>query len=425
MTAEKTINLDVVILGGGVAGLWTACRLHAAGYLIAVVEAAALGSRQTIASQGIIHGGVKYALTGAASRASQAIAAMPEIWRECLAGRGEVDLSETQVLRDHQHLWTTASIASKFAGLAASKVIRTEVSRVDPKDRPAALAAAPGSVSVYRVDEPVLDPRSLVRNLADRFGGALLLGDSAADGLFGESTDGSVRVNVRAAGDGQRRLVLAPRHIILAAGEANARLARELDAAGPATRHAEAPDLMQTRPLHMVMVRSATLPLVYGHCIALSEKPRLTITSQKDSSGRAVWYVGGQLAEGGVALDRGALIAEAKKEIAACIGWIDVSNAEWATLRIDRAEGLTENGDRPDEPVVTPVGEAATAVWPTKLAFAPLVARRVCDLLAERGITPRAGESRGKPGTHTELADWPRPAVAELAWNDERLEWSR
>ena len=51
---------------------------------------ASLGGEQTIKSQGIIHGGAKYALHGALTGASEAIADMPRRWREALAGDGEL-----------------------------------------------------------------------------------------------------------------------------------------------------------------------------------------------------------------------------------------------------------------------------------------------------------------------------------------------
>src|SRR5690606_19834973 len=56
--------LDAVVIGGGIAGLWVLDRITAAGYSSLLLERAALGARQTIASQGIIHGGAKYEAEG-------------------------------------------------------------------------------------------------------------------------------------------------------------------------------------------------------------------------------------------------------------------------------------------------------------------------------------------------------------------------
>ena len=58
------MHADVVIVGGGIAGLWILSALRAEGYQTILLEKDALGAGQTLASQGIIHGGTKYALTG-------------------------------------------------------------------------------------------------------------------------------------------------------------------------------------------------------------------------------------------------------------------------------------------------------------------------------------------------------------------------
>ena len=69
--------VDVAIVGGGIAGLWTAWQLEQHGYTVALFEAQALGSGQTLAAQGIIHGGVKYSLAGQLSESTTELADMP------------------------------------------------------------------------------------------------------------------------------------------------------------------------------------------------------------------------------------------------------------------------------------------------------------------------------------------------------------
>ncbi|NJK90693.1 MAG: FAD-dependent oxidoreductase [Blastochloris sp.] len=67
----KVVSCDVVILGGGVAGLWLLQRLRREGYSVALFENQCLGGEQTVASQGVIHGGLKYALNGVLNDASE------------------------------------------------------------------------------------------------------------------------------------------------------------------------------------------------------------------------------------------------------------------------------------------------------------------------------------------------------------------
>jgi len=58
------VRVDVAIIGGGIAGLWLLARLRQRGYGVLLIESERLGTGQTISSQGIIHGGTKYALRG-------------------------------------------------------------------------------------------------------------------------------------------------------------------------------------------------------------------------------------------------------------------------------------------------------------------------------------------------------------------------
>ena len=57
----SVISTDVLIVGAGVAGLWLNARLRGQGFSTVLVESATLGGGQSLKSQGIIHGGAKYA----------------------------------------------------------------------------------------------------------------------------------------------------------------------------------------------------------------------------------------------------------------------------------------------------------------------------------------------------------------------------
>lgn len=352
--AKPEHQFDAVIFGGGIAGLWTLARLTREGFHCLLLERRAIGSGQTIASQGIIHGGIKYTLGLAQpGDASRAIAEMPAIWQACLEGRGEVDLRAARVLSPCQYLWTTPGLVSRVAGFGASRVIRTAVEKLGDSDRPAAFAHAPRGVDVYRVAEPVLDVPSVVSALASPLRDRIRLwsGDDLPPG-------------VKAAA------------VILAAGEGNGPLLR---------RHAPAVGeaAMQLRPLHMVAVRGVASPL-FGHCLAgaMSSTPRITVNSVPHATGGGAawtWYIGGELAESGVPRDDAEQVACARHELRACVPWIDVAAAPCSTLRINRAEARSPRGTRPDGPVVEADGRVIYG-WPTKLAFAP----RFADMVTAR-----------------------------------------
>ena len=58
------LDTDVVIFGGGCAGLWLLDELRRRGLRVVLLESGRLGGGQTTGSQGILHGGVKYLLKG-------------------------------------------------------------------------------------------------------------------------------------------------------------------------------------------------------------------------------------------------------------------------------------------------------------------------------------------------------------------------
>ena len=76
-----TYDHDIIVCGGGIAGLWLGNTLMRAGYNVILIEKDRLGAGQTLASQGMIHGGQKYVLTGALSPHAAAISSMPERWQ--------------------------------------------------------------------------------------------------------------------------------------------------------------------------------------------------------------------------------------------------------------------------------------------------------------------------------------------------------
>ena len=123
----QTLSTDILVVGGGIAGLWLNARLRRAGYSTVLVENKALGGVQSMRSQGIIHGGTKYALHGALTGASEAIADMPSLWRECVAGTGELDLRGVRVLSDAHYLWSPGGLAGNLTSFFASKAVRSRV----------------------------------------------------------------------------------------------------------------------------------------------------------------------------------------------------------------------------------------------------------------------------------------------------------
>ena len=110
---------DIIIFGGGIAGLYTANRLRRAGYNLILIEKDTLGGAQTLASQGMIHGGQKYGLGGSVTGHSRSMAAMPARWDACFSGAGDVDLSGVHFLSRTQLMFPAASLMSGAARYTA------------------------------------------------------------------------------------------------------------------------------------------------------------------------------------------------------------------------------------------------------------------------------------------------------------------
>ncbi|MCE1115401.1 MULTISPECIES: NAD(P)/FAD-dependent oxidoreductase [Pseudomonas] len=384
----SAISTDVLIVGAGVAGLWLNARLRKQGYSTVLVERASLGGEQTIKSQGIIHGGTKYALHGALTGASEAIADMPRRWREALAGTGELDLTGTRLLSDAHYLWSPGTLAGNLTSFFASKAVRGRVDQVKGEQLPPALQDRAFKGKVYRLAELVIDVPSLLANLAQLAGDSLLAGERIeplreGDELVGLNVDG--------------REIRAQR-IVLSAGGGTEDLLHALGLNQPA---------MQRRPLHMVLAKGPNLKPLYAHCLGGGPKPRITVTTHPAADGQWVWYLGGDLAEAdGVARDPAAQIAAAQKEVAGLLPWVDQSLIRWATLRIDRAEPGQSGLVRPDNAFLAEQRRLLVG-WPTKLALAPDLSDRVLASLERDGIRPAA---------RPDLTDLPRPPLGVPAW---------
>lgn len=121
-TVETDLVVDIVVIGGGIAGLWLFNTLNQQGYKALLLEEDTLGGGQTIKSQGIVHGGTKYTLSGNLTKAAECIAGMPKRWRDALAGEGDVDLTDARVLSEHHYLWSPGDIASRMTSFSLARL---------------------------------------------------------------------------------------------------------------------------------------------------------------------------------------------------------------------------------------------------------------------------------------------------------------
>ncbi|WP_461518313.1 FAD-dependent oxidoreductase [Porticoccus sp.] len=394
----QTHSCDIAIIGGGIAGLWLLNRLVHVGYNAILFEQTALGNDQTVASQGMIHGGIKYTLSGALTGASEAIADMPNHWRACLAGNGDVDLRGAATLSDCFYLWSSNSALSRMSTFLASKATRGRVNKVGKKDRPALFQHPEFSGSLYQLVDMVLDVPTVVKALADNHPDRIFKIDWA-QASWQRLPNQSMAIDFQHNGHHFR---LAPRQVVLSAGQGNEALLKELGITSPR---------MQRRPLQQVMVKHHHPHHFYGHCLGTETTPRLTISSHPCTDGSQVWYLGGTLAEKGAHQTAEEVIACAKRELADLMPWLDLSDARWASLPVDRAEPRQRNFARPDKAFASRAEGCANVIvaWPTKLTLSPNLADEVMALLRTMGIEPSC------PGIPV-LDFLERPPLAPTPW---------
>jgi glycerol-3-phosphate dehydrogenase len=387
------MRLDVLIFGGGAAGLWCLDRFRRAGYSAIVLESRALGSGQTIQAQGIIHGGGKYALRGVRDfAAAQATKEMPELWRRCLAGDMEPRLNGTRILSERCYLWLPrGSLVASMQSwgfmpmLAQSGLLATRPQKVEPAAWPEALRGS--ATAVYALSEQVISTGTFLQSLAAKHREFIFLYDPLAMRFAG----GEVEIGGSS---------LSPRAIVLAAGEGNAALLHNAGIDG---------DLMQRRPLCMVLLKGA-LPPLFGHCIA-GGKTSLTVTAAAEG----IWQVGGEIAER-LAREENDERAqtEALKEIRHGLPAVDLSTVEIALYRAVRAEAATADQRRPSGVHISQVTPRITLAWPTKLALVPVLAEEVFVSVSKKLKKPESNNPDAPPG-------WPKPALARYPW--EEAEW--
>lgn len=375
------------------AGLWILNRLRSEGYRVLLIERDALGAGQTLASQGVLHGGIKYTLQGKLTDASETIRGMPDRWAACLdSADGEIDLRSVPLLARRQVLWSSRSLGSRLATFFGSRMLQSRVETVTDAERPEVFRSNRFRGNLYWINERVIDTRAMVEALAAPHQECFIHGEP----------------ELLANGEGIRLgdHVLRTRLVVLAAGQGNAALLAGAGHSSPA---------MQRRPLHQVVVKRANLPDFFSVCLGGGAKPRIVSTTHPSADGQRVWYLGGDLAETGVARSETEQIAFAKSEIADLLPWVDLRGAEWSTLRIDRAEPETPDRSRPSGVFcqATPGDPRVLVTWPTKLVLTPLLADTVTkEIQNALGQSPPIID----PDHHLPLPELPRPAAADFPW---------
>lgn len=363
------ISSDVVIIGGGIAGLYTLALFRTRGVEATLLEVDRLGGGQTIAAQGIIHSGIKYSLNYAQPEQGEALRCLPSLWTRLVNGEGEVNLSGTEILSQKIQLWIR-----KGARINSTALLQGyDLCQIPLRNLPNSFRNSQWIEDAFEANEPVISIPSLIHSLSSQCrqwirkiepSGAIAV-KRAADGKVSSLHIGSN--------------IIAGQLIIFTCGEGNGLFLNAI------LSKAVSPFL---RPLAMV-VFSVSAPIsLYGHYIDGGATPRITITSHVNN-GKYILYLGGKLAEQGAAMNDQDLISLSQEWLSEILPSTIFNNRDFNIYRINRAEGICKLNDQRREPVILPNNNAFFA-WPVKLSYVPLMAERLWQV----GICAAPGSFR-------------------------------
>lgn len=394
-------KVDVIIIGGGITGLWLLNTLNKRGLRVLLLEKEALGAKQTMQSQGILHGGTKYALKGQATREAKTLAHMPAIWQSCLAGHDPLDLSAVKVLSSHHYLFSTGQLFGRLKNIVSSHALSQGRYLNDRSTYPLFFQHPEFNGSMCAIDETVIDVPSLIQALSQRQASQILKVDHHT--VYHPNDSGGLsHIEIHA---GEKTQVIQANTYLFAAGDGNAALLAPFN---------QAPK-MQRRPLHQVCL---TFPKddptlhVFAHCVAKGTKPLFTITTHRAKNGHIIWYIGGDIAETGVDRDHDAQIAHTLSVLKKHLPWVDFHDVQAHSFRVNRAERHQESGKKPDSYTIDRFANIMVT-WPTKLVFVPALAEDIASMID----VPRHADKNKYQG----LPAWPGVTVSKPKWrHDEK-----
>jgi hypothetical protein len=336
---------------------------------------------------------LKYALLGQVNETAQRIAEISREWLAAIAGQGEIDLRGTAINAPCQYLLVPSTLFGNLAGAMGHMVFGDHIRNVPESEWPDAARQMGFRGQMVAMHEPGIDVASVIQQFQKLLAGCCYHYDPHNVSLMRTPDGGVAEFHV---GD----LVIAPRQILCAAARGNQWLAGLLGIQAQC----------QTRPLKMVFAKG-DLPNAYWHAVGASPKPIFTISSHRAAAGEAVWYIGGGVAEDGVGQTDAALFAATQKAIKKFLPKLNLDGLQWASLPIDRIEGLDPRGHLPERPSYQRIGNV-TLGWVNKLTFAPLMAREV---LAD--LQPQAGAVTGAP------LSLPPAVIAQNPWD--KVTWTQ
>lgn len=388
------METEITIIGGGIAGLCLLSKLKSEGYKnVILLEKNKLGHDQTIASQGIIHSGFKYSFQSEETEITRNISLAPTAWKRLLDDKKH-NLTSTNTLSNKMSLWFEQSFDSSFL----KKHYIRDNSLVFKGARTASIFDQnPHLNSDWSLQERTVDIGSLLDSFKSELDQELVL---IKDLTIIKKNDQLTELQIQLPNN--ESLHLNTKILICMAGASNQQFCDKLNIPKPA---------IQLRPLHMIMLKG-DLPKLYGHGLGAGSLPKITITTHQTDRKEMVWYIGGAPAEEGLNTEPIDLVKKTKNHLSNIFTSLNFDKIKGACHRVNRAEAKQANSKRPDSFSIIQSSNIIIA-WPTKLAFAPLLANKIFTFIQEKRMIKKCDTK----------FNFESPKVATLLWNRSDLKW--
>lgn len=382
----RLITTDVVIVGGGVTGLWLLNDLRREGYSAVLLERRELGGGQTCHSHVYIHQGHIYHEKDRVLAAS--IAEVKPLWDAWFDAQSPqrvgtpsyFGFSNPAEARIREALWRSLGLACR--------------------DIPVPEVLAGGAISrAFESPEVSIDGEALVRALrgdVDHFISRVAEVERVEVDRDARTVEGLL---VEMPGGLKARF--EAQAVVFAAGNGNYGLCAKLAADAPDTSLIEQiRQARQTRKAHMLVIRgpkAALMPLtgvfpdLQGLFIVARELPDEVVWLVSDYNSQKVESVEDWIAYDAREWLPGVLGA---LRLIAPAALSQPDALKWGVYEAPKAEG-TSGGltGLPHEEHVRSFGfNNLRVVWPTKLTLAPRASRRIIDELRGDGILLQPGE---------------------------------
>lgn len=365
MNSDNKIHTEVLIVGGGILGLWLLRLLHLAGIKAILIEKNALGSKQTIASQGMIHGGQRYNLLGKVSNHAKLISKMRDHWIDCLNGREKIDLTQTQVLANDQNIISKHSMFNQFSMNFAKLWMQNKMKEIDKTVLPQYLKQY--DYFFYQLAEPVVGVKSLISNLSQPLE-KYIFKANIQEVVFKNNQENQQKIDSVFCDIDGEKLNIKANYFCFTAGEGNFELLKKMNF--------NPKNLMQTRALRQFIVKGVDCDL-YAHLLGfdgIDARPSLTISTHQSNDGEKCWYVGGKIATDSLHLSESEAINLLKNKLKNCFPNMNFAKTKMQCFDINRAEIKAKDFLMPDKPKIQKLFINAGLAFPIKLTLAPLVA---------------------------------------------------